>query len=198
MGHNTSRRPLPSDFFYPVQNPSYIPINLSVLLIITGILIFINGANPLNYLVNWGVVLFYETYAIIGYSFRILNKIVLIFLAILSAATISSTIWKCNSTYSYNPMITLDFFIMVLLTFVSLVPVIRICLADRLLEEAEGFFIMTGFSLYCALQVLSGIVVYLDIFENFAYASTSIKVLMIYWIISVPWIHYLKSNYSLK
>ncbi len=182
---------------HPYENPSLFVNGFCYLFIINTIVGMISY-QPLLYMICWGIILFYEIFILVSYTFKLRSPVLLILLALFVAAIIAVGIHRSFSVHNYNPLIKLDLYGLILAGGLSTYIAIRVVIKNLLIEAMEELFIFFGFSLYCILQVLTSIVIMLDIFEHFDYSIYSIYLLILFWMISLICIHFLKSKYLLK
>ena len=168
----------------------------SYLMLLTSIERFVFPNNPAMYLISWSLPLLFGFYGVTVYTFRVKRWKYAIIILIVIAIFYSIGIYLSIEKESYNPMIVFDF-IGQILQFLGTVYIIgRLILNYRFFEEMEAFFIFFPFCIYSVLQVISTIVVYLNIFQFFDYSANALRFLFLFWIVSIPCLRRLKSKYS--
>ncbi len=173
---------------------SMYPCLISYIFIWACVSIIIFPTSPTVYLIQAGCIICVEFYITIAYGLRLKNRLLslIIFLAI--SCFLCVGIVKSIIALSYQPLVEYDFYLQILTVVFCIYILGSIIILNRFFEEIIAFFVFFGILIYSVLQVLATIVISIDIFKHFNFAAYATLFLFIFWIISVPWIRYLKSK----
>jgi hypothetical protein len=174
--------------------PEIIPIVFSYLLFITGAFYDYVWRNSIVFLLNWTIMLFFEYHIVTQSLFKLDNCLKILGSSLLCIVLISISIKETVAQNNFQPMNRFDFIILVYMLAGSLVGIVRIVKRNRFEEDLIGLFVYYGLSAYALLLILATIAQALDIIENFYFTSIIIRLILLYWIFNVLWIHRLKSS----
>ena len=177
------------------DNASSFPIMYSFLLILYGIAYQIQ-TDIYVYCIGFGLLLVYESFAVLGYAFEI--KTIKSALALLSVIgiIISIAVYKTIDKLDYQILCRFDFYENLAIFTGACYIVYTISKRDYFVEELEAFFIFFGVILYSFMHILATILLIFDISKNFVFASNATLLTFIYWMSIIPWIRRLRSEFT--
>ncbi|TKJ38546.1 hypothetical protein CEE37_12330 [candidate division LCP-89 bacterium B3_LCP] len=185
-----------SQAFYTYNNPEVFPIMLGYVTFSCSLIQLFFPSSQLIYLFVWGTILAYEIFGVTTYVIRVSKIQFLIICIALTTILIGYGIIRTMQIENYQLMTRFDFIISIYLFIASVYILTRIIIKDSFTEDIEAFFVFFGLIIYSFLHLLAASILALGIVENFDYAFYATLITMLFWILVIPWIRYLKSKLS--
>ena len=175
--------------------PGVIIITFCYILIPHSATTLLTKGNPLVYLIGAYITAVYLLFYPILWVFKF-NRILkyLYFTSILLIAGYFAYITYLHKNFeTWN---NFDFGVQIYLLCISFYAITKIVIKDLFEEKLVDLFIFIGFVTYSFLHIVATIMLKYGFSQYFDFAVTATFFPMLFWIISVPWILRLKSNFS--
>lgn len=177
------------------ENPAVLPVGMGYFLALGGIAMLLTDCSPYTYVIQEGVYLVFLTFCMTSIVLdlqegdrRILTSAASIIL-IAGFCTILSMVIK-----SYTPMNILDLIVNVYTFLVSAHVAASIVVRSSFAEDMVAFFVFFGLVVSSFLHCLATIMEAFDFVKYFDFSYCTLLTILVFWLVSVPWIHHLKSR----